>query len=80
MSYLAVHADKNINRNNTPSFSNLNDTYVYFKREKDRPKDISQEIQIMAQGYHGDHEPLNVNTRDLSVYKEIISKRERTLT
>ena len=66
--------------NNTPSFSNLNDTYVYFKREKDRPKDISQEIQIMAQGYHGDHEPLNINTRDLSVYKEIISKRERTLT
>ena len=66
--------------NNTPSFSNLNDTYVYFKREQDRPKDISPEIQTMVQGNHGDHVPLNVSARDLSVYKEIISKRERTLS
>ena len=64
--------------NDTPSFANLNDTYAYFKREHDGSKDILQEIQAVAQESHINYEPLEVNQRDLSVYKELISKRERT--
>lgn len=55
--------------NNTPSFANLNDTYAYFKREHER-EDL--EIPTLSLDYQGDHKPLSVMARDLSVYKEII--------
>ena len=58
--------------NNTPSFSNLNDTYAYFKREHER-EDL--EIRTLSLDYQGGHEPLRVTARDLSVYKEIISSQ-----
>jgi len=58
-------------KNNTPSFSNLNDTYNYFKQENERN---DREIHMPVLGYSGGHEPLNVIRRDLSVYKKIISE------
>jgi len=63
--------------NNTLSFANLNDTYAYFKREHDGSKDILQETQALALECHINYEPLDVNQRNLSVYKELIGKRER---
>lgn len=61
--------------NDTLSFANLKDTYIYFKREKDASKDMFEQPQTMAGELH--HEPLNINQRDLSVYKDIICKREQ---
>jgi len=58
--------------NNTLSFANLNDTYVFFKREHER-EDL--EIITLSPDYQGGHEPLKVMTRDLSVYKKIISSQ-----
>lgn len=58
-------------KNNTPSFSNLNDTYIYFKREQERD-DLKVHKPVSV--YQGGHEPLNVTRRDLSVYKKIISE------
>lgn len=68
--------------NDTPSFSNLNDTYNYFKRETDAANDIllGQALPNLAREYQGHHEPLDVMERDLSVYKELISQREEVLT
>lgn len=63
--------------NDTLSFANLNNTYAYYKRETSASEDIFQEIQPMTREYH---EPLKVNKRNLSVYKELISKRERAVT
>ncbi|MBT9144237.1 MAG: hypothetical protein DDT42_00069 [candidate division WS2 bacterium] len=63
--------------NDTPSFSNLNDTYAYFKRESEGIKDILQEREALGLESHINHEPLDVNQRSLSVYKELIEKRER---
>jgi len=60
--------------NDTLSFSNLNDTYAYFKRESQGSNDILQEIQTLDREYQGAHEPLDVNERSLSVYKELIGK------
>jgi len=58
--------------NNTPSFTDLNDTYAYFKREHGRE---DMEIPALSLGYQGTHEPLRVRARDISVYKEIIGNR-----
>jgi len=58
--------------NNTPSFANLNDTYIFFKREQER-EDL--EIITLSPDYQGGHAPLKVMTRDLSVYKKIISSQ-----
>jgi len=58
--------------NNTPSFANLNDTYAYFKREHERD---DPDIATLSLDYHSDHKPLSVTSRDLSVYKEIISSQ-----
>jgi len=58
--------------NETLSFANLNDTYVFFKREHDR-EDL--EIITLSTGYQGGHKPLKVMTRDLSIYKKIISSQ-----
>lgn len=65
--------------NDTLSFANLNDTYSYFECEHDGSKETWQEIQTMVQEYQGSHQPLEVNKRDLSVYKELIGKRERAI-
>jgi hypothetical protein len=60
--------------NETLSFANLKDTYFYFKREEkaskevfDRPPGIDRNFNL---------EPLDINQRDLSVYKELIGKKE----
>lgn len=66
--------------NDTPSFANLNDTYAYFKRETDAANDIVLEQALPAREYRGHHEPLDVIERDLSVYTELFSKKERVLT
>jgi len=58
--------------NNTPSFSNLDDTYAYFKQEHER-EDLR--IPTLSLDYKGGHKPLSVTARDLSVYKEIISSQ-----
>ena len=60
--------------NNTPSFANLNDTYIYFKREQERE---DEEVPPLSLSYQGGHEPLKVTIRDLSVYKKVINSRER---
>lgn len=62
--------------NNTLSFANLNDTYVYYKRETDAPKEIFSDT---ARVYNVDHEPLSIRERDLSVYKELIGKKETAI-
>lgn len=56
--------------NDTVSFSNLNDTYNYFSREKERG---DLRIHPPGPGYHGGHEPLNVTRRNLSVYKQLMN-------
>jgi transposase len=66
--------------NDTLSFANLNDTYAYFKRESEGSKDVLQEIKTLAREYQGPHEPLNVSKRNISVYRELISERERVVT
>ena len=68
--------------NNTLSFANLNDTYAYFKREHERSKELLLEeaMENLTREYQGGHEPLPVRKRDLSVYKEIISNREKAIT
>ena len=58
--------------NNTPSFSNLNDTYAYFMREHER-EDLK--IPTLSLDYKGDHKPLSVTARDLSVYNGIIKQQ-----
>ncbi|GAH28611.1 unnamed protein product, partial [marine sediment metagenome] len=66
--------------NDTLSFANLNDTYAYFKRESDGSKDTLQEIETLAREYQGPHEPLDVSKRNISVYRELIRRRERVVT
>lgn len=59
-------------KNDTLSFSNLNDTYTYFKRASQGSHVSLPEIAILDTQYQGAHEPLAVNERSLSVYKELI--------
>jgi len=66
-------------KNDTLSFSNLNDTYAYFKRESQGSNEIFKEIQRLDKKYQGAHEPLDVNERNLSVYKELIGKNKGAL-
>ena len=66
--------------NDTPSFSNLHDIYVYFMRESEGGNDILQEIQTLECTYQGIHEPLDVNERSLSVYEELVRKTKEALT
>jgi len=61
--------------NDTLSFANLNDTYVFLKREQERE---DPEIITLSTDYQGGHEPLKVMARDLSVYKKIISSQGAT--
>jgi len=60
--------------------ANLNDTYACFKRESEGSKDVLQEIETLAQEYQGPHEPLDVSKRNISVYRELTSERERVVT
>jgi len=62
--------------NDTLSFSNLNDTYAYFKRESERGNGAFQQPQALDQQPQTHHEPLDVSKRSLSLYKELITKRE----
>ncbi len=61
--------------NDTLSFANLNDTYVFLKREQERE---DPEIITLSPDYQGGHKPLKVMARDLSVYKKIISSQGTT--
>jgi len=63
--------------NETLSFSNLNDTYAYFKRESKASNDSFQQPQTLEWKSQALYEPLNVSKRSLSLYKELITKRER---
>ena len=67
-------------QNDTLSFSNLNDTYAYFERASHESNEIFREIQRLDKKYQGAHEPLEVNERSLSVYKELIEKSMGALT
>lgn len=61
-------------KNDTVSFSNLNDTYAYFERTAQDSYDSCAEIPILSSEYQGVHEPLQVSKRSLSVYKELLGK------
>jgi len=61
-------------KNDTVSFSNLNDTYAYFERASQGSRDILKEMPILDSEYQGAYEPLQVTERSLSVYKELIGK------
>jgi len=61
-------------KNDTVSFSNLNDTYAYFERASQGSHDILKEIPTLNRLYRGAYEPLEVSERSLSVYKELIGK------
>ena len=63
--------------NDTLSFSNLNDTYAYFKRESERGTGAFQQPQTLEWESQAHHQPLDVSKRNLSLYKELITKRER---
>jgi len=63
--------------NDTLSFANLKDTYAYFKREGNVSKDMPKQPQTSSRECLCDYEPLNINQRDLAVYKDIICKREQ---
>ena len=65
--------------NDTLSFSNLNDTYAYFKRASHESNEILEEIQRLDKKYQGAQEPLEVNERSLSVYKELIGTTKGVL-
>jgi len=66
-------------KNDTLSFSNLNDTYIYFKRASHESNEIFKEIQRLEKKYQCAHEPLEVNERSLSVYKELIGEGREVL-
>jgi len=66
-------------KNDTVSFSNLNDTYAYFERASQGSHVSLPEIAILDTQYQGAHEPLEVTKRSLSVYKELIDKSKGAL-
>jgi len=65
-------------KNDTVSFSNLNDTYLYFERAAQESQDTLREIPILDSEYQGVHKPLEVTKRSLSVYKELLGKEVLT--
>lgn len=66
-------------KNDTVSFSNLNDTYAYFERASQDSYDMLKEIPTLNRLYQGAYEPLEVTERNLSVYKELIEKTKEVL-
>ncbi|MFQ5835848.1 MAG: hypothetical protein ACE5IT_09155 [bacterium] len=67
-------------KNDTVSFSNLNDTYAYFERISQGSHEGLAEIPILDSEYQGTHEPLEVARRSLSVYKELLVNSKGALT
>ncbi len=63
--------------NDTLSFSNLNDTYIYFQREAERANGGGQEVKTLGQRYQGHHQPLDVSKRSLSLYEEFLTQGEK---
>jgi len=60
--------------NDTPSFTNLKDTYVHFERESRQPEPVSIiEIEGLSQ-----YPPLKVSQRSVSDYEE--AARERAVS
>ena len=60
--------------NDTPSFSNLKDTYVHFERESRRPEPVAAvDLECL-----GPHKPLPVGRRQLSEYET--AARERAVS
>jgi len=57
--------------NDTPSFTNLKDTYVHFERESRQPEPVSL---VEAEGL-GSYQPLNVRQRSVSEYEEAARER-----
>ncbi len=66
-------------KNDTVSFSNLNDTYAYFERASQGSHDIVKEVATLNRLYQGVYEPLEVTERNLSVYKELIENSKGVL-
>lgn len=66
-------------KNDTLSFSNLNDTYTYFEHVSQGSYDILKEVPTLNRLYQGAYEPLEVTERSLSVYKELIDKSKGAL-
>jgi len=60
--------------NETLSFANLKDTYFYFKREEKASKEVFEKPPGIDRNFN--LEPLDIHQRDLSVYKELIGKKE----
>jgi len=60
--------------NETLSFTNLNDTYVHYERESQRPEPVA----AVDVGGHGLHKPLPVSRRQLSEYEQ--AARERAVS
>jgi DNA replication initiation complex subunit (GINS family) len=61
-------------KNDTVSFSNLHDTYAYFKRASQGLNNSLSEIPTLNRLYQSAYEPLEVTERSLSVYKELVGK------
>ena len=66
-------------KNDTLSFSNLNDTYTYFERISQGSPNSLEQIPILDSQYQGMHKSLEVATRSLSVYKGLIGKTKERL-
>ncbi|HUV07401.1 MAG TPA: DDE-type integrase/transposase/recombinase [Spirochaetia bacterium] len=60
--------------NDTPSFTNLKDTYVHFERESRRREPVA----VIEVDDHGSHQPLPVSRRQLSEYET--AARERSVS
>jgi hypothetical protein len=60
--------------NDTPSFTNLKDTYVHFERESRRPEPVS----VADAESLGPHKPLLVSRRQLAEYEQ--AARERAVS
>ena len=60
--------------NDTPSFANLNDTYIHFERESRQPAPVSI-VEVEGVSHY---QPLPVSRRSVSDYEEAV--RERTVS
>lgn len=57
--------------NDTPSFTNLKDTYVYFERESRQPEPVAG---VEAEGL-SHYQPLQVSQRHVSDYEDAVRER-----
>ena len=57
--------------NDTPSFSNLKDTYVHFERESRQPEPVSSvDVECLSH-----YQPLKVSQRQVSDYEDAVRER-----